>query len=474
MVAVQKQVSSEMANGNVTQTRRGKGNLTRQDVMSETFGTSIIGSCRRNSRDTLTLVSSDCRRCALVARTRIPARLHLCLTPLVAASYRRRHPTHQHPSTNHRPRRKVEILFALPVPTMSCDSKTSASPGEIQGRTGAATNKMTYLSDDLNAVVSTSAPATPTGDMLPVLSRTGNHQDLIKLINKLSVDASSPADRESAVVGLLSDAIAKILSTNADAEAEDTEYPAPNKFDGKREDLESFIRACRHATSNPWFIDEQLKIGYVFFYLDSAPAAQAIPFVGTNSVVAFKTVEQLYDLLDRSSGYYMDEQEARRAMLSCKQKNRSFREYHDEMFRYARYAGAFGSDRDGIFLFLFEQGLSYEIRYRLITLKTNRDFRKYSLAEFVAMCEECDAQLRYLEIYRLEHDRQHSQPSTLNTTTALSKHIKHPVASPADQRRTGGRKLSAKEKQRRFDLGLCLYCGGPNHVARGCQKKRRH
>jgi hypothetical protein len=170
----------------------------------------------------------------------------------------------------------------------------------------------------------------------------------------------------------------------------------------------------------------------------------------------------------------MSEQEAQRAMLSCKQKNRSFRGYHDEMFRYARYAGAFGSDRDGIFLFLFEQGLSYEIRYGLITLKLKRGIPKYSLAEFVAMCEECDAQLRYLEIYRLEHDRQHSQPSTLNMTRALSNYIEHPVGSSAARRRTTGGKLSAEEKQCRFDLGLCLYRDGPNHVARGCPKKRRN
>jgi hypothetical protein len=194
-------------------------------------------------------------------------------------------------------------------------------------------------------------------------------------------------------------------------------------------------------------------------------------------VVPFETVEQLYDLLDRSFGYYMDEQEAQRAMLSCKQKNRSFREYHDEMFRYARYARyaePYASGPDGILVFLFEHGLSYEIRYRLITLKMNRNFRKYSLAEFVAMCEECDAQLRYLEIRMLEDDRQYSQSSTLNMTRAIFNHTEHPVASPAAGRRTAGGKLSAEEKQRRLDLGLCLYCGGPNHVARGCPKKRRN
>jgi hypothetical protein len=302
MVAIQKQVSSEMANGSVTQTRRGRGCLTRQSVMSETFGTSIVSSCRSNSRDALTLVSSDRRRCALVARTRIPARLHLCLTPLVAASF----PTPQH--TNILPQitfhdRKVEILFAPPVPTMSCDSKTPASSGEIQGRTGAATNKMTDLSDDLNAVASNLAPAPSTADMFGRLVRIGDYQGLTNLINKLSVEASSPADRERKIVRLLSDAIAKTFPTNTIAEAEDTEHPPPDKFDGKREDLESLGRACRHATSNPWFTDEQLKIGYVFSYLGSAPSAQAIPFVATNSVVPFETVEQLYDLLDCSFGY---------------------------------------------------------------------------------------------------------------------------------------------------------------------------
>jgi hypothetical protein len=119
--------------------------------------------------------------------------------------------------------RKVEILFAPPVPTMSCDFKTPASPGEIQGRTGAATNKTTDLSDDLNAVALTLAPAPSTADMLGRLVRIGDYQGLTNLIDKLSVEASSAADRERALVGLLSDAIAKTFPTNTNAEAEDTD-----------------------------------------------------------------------------------------------------------------------------------------------------------------------------------------------------------------------------------------------------------
>jgi hypothetical protein len=31
--------------------------------------------------------------------------------------------------------------------------------------------------------------------------------------------------------------------------------------------------------------------------------------------------------------------------------------------------------------------------------------------------------------------------------------------------------LSKEEKQRRMNLGLCLYCGNPGHLAKSCQKK---
>jgi hypothetical protein len=359
---------------------------------------------------------------------------------------------------------------------------------------------MTDLSEDLEAVASTPAPATSTADMHFGQDRAGDYQGVINVVNELSIQSSSPADRERTesenlanpdsggsarnhsghppqllrpldqpvrsaqvlpnppvpssqdLVGVLSDG-----ATTLHDFFQDEKYQSPKIFDGKHEELESFIRACRHATSHPLFIDEQLKISYVFGYLTSAPREQAMPrFSATNSELRFETVQQLYDLLDCSFGFHMSEQEAQRAMLTCDQENRPFQEYHDEMFRYAGYAGAYGRDRDGGFRFLFEEGLSHEIQDRLIDIKSDMGFPEYSLNELVAWCKECDAHLRHLEEgLRLDQAREYSVSRSLDTKRAI----------PAISGRT---KLSAEEKERRITLELCLDCGKPWHLSRWC------
>lgn len=121
---------------------------------------------------------------------------------------------------------------------------------------------------------------------------------------------------------------------------------------------------------------------------------------------------------------------------------------------------------------VFRAGLSVKIKDSLVM----HDKPK-TLQEFIALVTKIDSRLqeRQLDRARFPQGSYHS-PAGRRVLPAQRPVVELPSYTPpvlnaGEPMQLGRAKLTPEEKQRRFRMNLCLYCGGPGHRALGCPVK---
>lgn len=115
----------------------------------------------------------------------------------------------------------------------------------------------------------------------------------------------------------------------------------------------------------------------------------------------------------------------------------------------------------------FRYGLRDDVKDLLLTMEDSD-----SLAEIIKSAIRCDNRLFERRQERRARDVRFSLPTQVPTPSTTS--VEHSDAATPMQvdRSTVRGPLSEAEKRRRMVQRLCLYCGGPNHIARLCPVKR--
>ena len=115
----------------------------------------------------------------------------------------------------------------------------------------------------------------------------------------------------------------------------------------------------------------------------------------------------------------------------------------------------------------FRYGLRDDVKDLLLTMEDSD-----SLAEIIKSAIRCDNRLFERRQERRARDTR-SPPPTQVSSSPKTLMEQNEIATPMQVDRSTIRgPLSAAEKRRRMEERLCLYCGGPNHIARLCPVKR--
>lgn len=275
-------------------------------------------------------------------------------------------------------------------------------------------------------------------------------------------------------------------------------HPDPEPFVGETNDLERFtsqlynklrMNADRYPT-------EEAKVGYAFSRL-KGPPAKAMEGFWSKGSTTIHTLDEFVGSLERLYGNPHKKEHAVFDWLRLRQRNRRFTEFLAEFERLANLGGVQGDDRLQPQL---ELAISDELRNRMITLDTipsdYKGFRDkclqiesrliaaaslstlarssptFNLARTVspraAPVEQVTAVAPHLRV-RVPMDKSPS-PGTGANAIPVADRTTTQGGNLMDLSRNRG-PLSQEEKQRRRDNHLCLYCGGPGHIARECPNR---
>jgi hypothetical protein len=216
------------------------------------------------------------------------------------------------------------------------------------------------------------------------------------------------------------------------------------------------------------FPDEQSKMRYAFNRLGGLALHQILQHVQKNGDIGLADLSALIQLLEAAFGDPECVAMAERNMREIKQKNREFSQYYAEFQLIA-------ADLDWNSSALrnpLRLGLSEEMKDSFIHTDMPED-----LPAFVTLCQKRDNQIRQR---KAETAAQHKW-----TLLSTIKYSLFPPAAWAVEAAPAGtvagytrpapmdliagrRKISHKERQKRFADGTCLYCGGFNHRAVDC------
>ena len=256
----------------------------------------------------------------------------------------------------------------------------------------------------------------------------------------------------------------------------------PDKYDGTREKLKTFKSQLLLKTSgNPRrFPNVQHKLRYAFQFLTGkAERTMRIHLrrmVGEDGEesyeVLFDTFAAFLAALDRHFGDPDEQHTAAIALDKLRQTNREFGAYYADFQELMDILGY----EDPARRHALERGLNEET---LDALAVNPAPENEPFERFVERLNALDCRLR-ARATRRKNPGQNRSPQQ-RTAPAAPSNPGNPkpatttatgtAAGPMDL--SGSRKrLTAEERLRRRNLGLCMYCGGVGHFAAECPARR--
>jgi len=254
------------------------------------------------------------------------------------------------------------------------------------------------------------------------------------------------------------------------AHPREEKIPDPDKFDGTRAKLRTFIDQLRLKVGDHGrYPTEQSKLRYAFSRLEGAAFDQVRVYLGDDQITLnnmaelIRTLQNAFDDPDRTAT-------AERHLRALKQANRDFPTYYAEFMRYAPDT----TRNDSAKRSMLRAGLSHELLDRLVTTDEPEGWEG-----FVELCKKVDRKMRALGPRATP-----SQPPRPTSRSALPPALAPaPAPAPAPSTAVGShagpmdlsafkRQLSPEERLARLREGRCLYCGGLGHLARDCPNKR--
>jgi uncharacterized protein DUF4939 len=281
------------------------------------------------------------------------------------------------------------------------------------------------------------------------------------------------------------------LTSQPDRMTKSEKIPDPEPFDGKRSELAPFIASLRLKLlmNRDRFPTVQERLTYAFSRLAGNARNQILPYV-TATGIGLEDEEALIAHLELAFGDPDRKGTAQRCIQTLRQKNREFSVYFAEFNRHVQDTGYNDEAKKSALM----AGLSDELKALLI----HTDTQEMNVQELAAHCQKLDSRYR-ANLAASSHtarprlfQRQgplafRPAPITPSPTQSFAQlpfvspmtprpqpAVSPPIGEPMDLSAAETRPrapLSAEEKQRRREMGLCLYCGLPNHVAAACPSK---
>lgn len=210
------------------------------------------------------------------------------------------------------------------------------------------------------------------------------------------------------------------------------------------------------------FPSEQSKLVYIYSRLDTLCQAHIHSWV-KNGMLTFESVDSMMEILHTIFHDPNLVRDAVSRLYSNKQKNKPFSVWIAEIRRDAAIA-EYDYDSRHLKDLIFHN-LSLELQQAIIY---EQNIDKLSLNEVVARLQDIEnRQKAFANAITKSNRRMPINFQALQMTPNQAAEAGDPMDLSAAQLQPRSR-LSIDEKNRRRNLGLCLYCGQPGHVLKTC------
>ena len=247
-------------------------------------------------------------------------------------------------------------------------------------------------------------------------------------------------------------------------------HPDPEAYKGDRSLLKEFLTqlSLKLYKNNDWYPNEASKVAYAVGRLKDKALHIFAPFV-SDTGVDIPDLGTFKLMLEQAFGDPDPRSTAIEKLSTIRQVNREVAIYIAEFMQYARDT----EWDDATLRNMFERGLSEEIRDRLITVDTPKDY-----VEFITYIRVLDSKIQQHERHKRKHQTRTPTaraPSASTTTPTMTETSRSTTTATGTQAgpmdlSANRKKLTREEIKRRMDLGLCRYCGEPGHFVSGCPK----
>ena len=310
------------------------------------------------------------------------------------------------------------------------------------------------------------------------------NQRLLEDLQKVSVEKQQIQDEFTRRVQQLESAIVALQQLKVDGQGvlKEPKISLPAKFDGSRAHFRGFINQVRlviqmHPTRYP---TDSSRVGLVGTLLTGTALSWFAPLLESNSPL----LNNFDEFIKEFKACFGDTDSVRTAI----NKIRTLRQGDQPASTYAANFRLIASDipwDEQALMEQFRSGLRGDVKDLLLTFPEDPK----SLTEAISRAIRCDNRL-----FERRSERQQQQtrsrftPTYASVTAQSSRQQYSPVPTPRqarsptpmdrptpmeiDMTRRRG-PLSDEEKQRRRANHLCLYCGGPGHIAIHCPHRPR-
>jgi hypothetical protein len=227
----------------------------------------------------------------------------------------------------------------------------------------------------------------------------------------------------------------------------------------------------RQKTSS--FPDEQSTMRYAFNRLSGLALRQILPHVQEDGDIRLAALSASIPLLEAAFGDPYRVATAELNMREIKQKNREFSQYYAEFQVIAANLDCNPSAlRNAL-----RSGLSEEMKESVIHTDMPED-----LPAFVTLWQKQDNQIQQRKAEKAAQHKWTSPsamkplpppPAARTPETAPAGTVAGYTGPATMDLSAGRRKISDEERQKRFEEGRCLYCGGFNHWAVDCAVRKK-